>query len=422
MLIVQENRSFDNLFHGFPGADYAKYGLVHTGRRVALRPVSLRVDYDINHGYRAFLTAYDHGRMDRFDLVHAGIGPRADGPETEEPYPQYRYVERDEIEPYFDMARRYTLADHMFQSNMDQSFAAHLFLIAGQAGHAVNVPSGRPWGCDAWPATRVHTLGTSRHPKRAVFPCFGFATLVDELDARGRSWRYYAPRLDEPVRWITFMRERQLASVERIDRNERRAPDFGQVWSAYDAIDHVRYGPDWATNVVSPTRRVLRDIAAGDLAAMTWVVPTWKNSDHSLSRSASGPAWVASIVNAVGRSRFWRDTAIVIVWDDSGGWYDHVPPPQLDQDGLGDRVPMIVVSPYAKRSFVSHTTYEFGSILKFAEETFGVPPLARSDRRASSIADCFDFTQRPAAFETVPLGPSRQMPAQSAEERQPDDT
>ena len=154
---------------------------------------------------------------------------------------------------------------------------------------------------------------------------------------------------------------------------------------------------------------------------MTWIVPTWKNSDHSLSRSVGGPLWVSSIVDAIGRSKFWKDTAVIVVWDDSGGWYDHVPPPQLDSDGLGDRVPMIVISPYAKEHYVSHTTYEFGSILKFAEQTFGLGALAASDRRAASIADCFDFGRTPAPF--VAVGAPSQLSAveDSTEDRQPDD-
>jgi phospholipase C len=174
------------------------------------------------------------------------------------------------------------------------------------------------------------------------------------------------------------------------------------MWSAFDAIAPVRYGYEWATNVVSPETRVLSDINNGYLANMTWVVPDMKNSDHSSSLSASGPDWVASIVNAIGRSKFWKSTAIVVVWDDSGGWYDHVPPPQLDYDGLGNRVPMIVISPYARRGYVSHTQYEFGSILKLAEERFGLPPLAASDRRANGLLDCFDFARPPRPF--TPIG------------------
>src|SRR6202011_2275552 len=96
------------------------------------------------------------------------------------------------------------------------------------------------------------------------------------------------------------------------------------------------------------------DIPAGQLAAVTWVVPSFANSDHARSMSTTGPQWVGSIVNAVGKSPFWDSTAIFIVWDDWGGWYDHVSPPQLDSLGFGIRVPLIVVSPYAKHGYVSH--------------------------------------------------------------------
>ncbi len=119
-----------------------------------------------------------------------------------------------------------------------------------------------------------------------------------------------------------------------------------------------------------------------------------------------GPSWIASIVNAVGESPQWRSTAIVVVWDDWGGFYDNVPPPQRDFRGLGIRVGCLIVSPYV-RPHVSHTEYEFGSILKFVEETFGLRPLGLAsagytDKRAQSIADSFDFTRRPRAFKKIP--------------------
>jgi len=401
VIVVQENRSFDNLFHGFAGADYADYGYDHLGRRVRLAPVSLRVGYDISHRYNDFLLAYNGGKMNGFDLVYAGEGQAAVGPPPKNAYPQYAYVPENEIEPYFTMAKRYTLADHLFQSNLDQSFGAHLFLIAGQAAHVINVPSGKPWGCDSSPFSRVPTLGPHRRPGPHVYPCFEFRTLGDELDAAHLPWRYYAPHVDSQKLWAQIGAQR-LHRRARQAKAPRHGPDFGQLWTAYDAVVHIRYGPDWATNIVSPETSVLSDIPNGELAAVTWVIPDWKNSDHSDSESDSGPDWVASIVNAVGHSKYWNDTAILILWDDSGGWYDHVRPPQVDDDGLGDRVPLIVVSPYAKAGYVSHVPYEFGSILKFTEHVFGLPPLAASDRRANDLDDCFDFTQAPRPFVTIP--------------------
>jgi phospholipase C len=134
---------------------------------------------------------------------------------------------------------------------------------------------------------------------------------------------------------------------------------------------------------------------------VSWVIPTFTESDHPRTTKDTGPSWVASIVNAIGESPYWSDTAIIITWDDWGGFYDHVPPAQLDQFGLGFRVPMIVVSPYAKHAHVSHTRYEFGSIIKFIEETYGVPSLGQTDVRATDLTDCFDFQQSPAPF--VPI-------------------
>ncbi len=399
VIIVQENRSFDNLFHGYPGADWASYGLGHDGKRIPLRPISFAAGYDISHGYRDFLQAYHGGRMDRFDLVRAGRQPGALGKKARVPNAAYGYVPLDETEPYFQMAQRYVLADRMFQSNMDQSFAAHLYLVAGQAAHTVNVPSGRPWGCDATPGARVRTLRTDRTVGNAIFPCFSFRTLADELDEHGLSWRYYAPRVDNGATWMHFLAMHPGA------RQEGAGLEFGQLWSAFDAIVQVRYGPEWSTNIVSPETTVLHDVAQGDLAAVTWIVPDWKHSDHALSRSATGPDWVASIVNTIGKSRFWRDTAIIVLWDDSGGWYDHVPPPQLDYDGLGDRVPLLVISPYSRHGYVSHTQYEFGSILKFTETIFGLRTLARSDARANNLDECFDFEQPADAF--VPIATMR---------------
>ena len=164
--------------------------------------------------------------------------------------------------------------------------------------------------------------------------------------------------------------------------------------------------------MISPETTVLTDIPAGKLPAVSWVIPDLINSDHPGSGGKTGPSWVASVVNAVGSSQYWNSTAIVILWDDWGGWYDDAVPPQLDFRGLGLRVPCIIVSPYARMAspqqpgYVSHTQYEFGSILAFVEQTFGLPvlgppSLGYTDSRATSIADSFDFQQKPRAFKHI---------------------
>jgi phospholipase C len=196
------------------------------------------------------------------------------------------------------------------------------------------------------------------------------------LNAAALPWKYYAPSIGQ---------------------------DGGNLWSAYDASSPIRYSKYWAGNVISPETRVLSDIQGGNLPAVTWVIPSFTDSDHPDSYSSGGPDWVGSVVNAVGNSKFWNSSAIFILWDDWGGWYDDVPPPQLDLVGLGFRVPFIVVSPYAKHDYVSHVQYEYGSIVKFAEWAFNLQSLGVTDVRANPLFDCFNFTQAPRPFQPLSL-------------------
>jgi phospholipase C len=369
VIAIQENRSFDNLFHGFPGADTASTGLIHTGQRVTLQQVPLTVSYDLRHHMSDFINAYDGGKMDGFDLEK-----RLGGPDL----PEYGYVRPSDVQEYWDLAKRYTLGDHMFPSQIDASFSAHQYLIAGQTAGAVDTPSAVPWGCDAPGGTTVPTVVTGRSLGPGVFPCFDYQTLGDLLDRAGATWRYYAPAL-----------------------NAGNGDYGGQIWVAYDAVRHIRYGPDWQSDNSSPETAFLTDVKNGHLANVTWIAPDFLNSDHPGVPSDTGPAWIASIANTIGASKFWNSTVLLVVWDDWGGWYDHVPPPQLDLHGLGIRVPLIVVSPFAKRGYVSHDQYEWGSVLGFVEQTFGLHALAASDSRADPLTDCFNFTQKARPYQAI---------------------
>jgi phospholipase C len=399
VVIVQENRSTDNLLNGFPGVDTVRVGSDHRGRRVPLAASDFNTPYDIDHSLRNFTRDYDNGKMDGYDLARVGDVPGAHTTRNFGPYPQYKYLRRDFVAPYFAIGREFATADRMFQSNLEQSFAAHLFLIAGTSGGAINIPSGRPWGCDAAPTTQVSVMNAQRRIVRRVFPCFSFRTLGDELDEKNLRWAYYAPQVGSATQWRTYNR----AILRHQSTKHIVHPDFGGLWSSYDAIDHIRFGPDWTDNVISPETTVLHDIKNGHLRAVSWVIPDFKNSDHSLSRSATGPDWVGAIVNEIGKSSYWDDTVVIITWDDSGGWYDHVRPPQLAYDGLGSRVPLFVVGKYVKHGYVSHQTLEFGSILKFIETRFGLKPLTQTDTRASNLLQFFDFSQPPQPFEPIPV-------------------
>ncbi len=373
VIVVQENRSFDNMFSGFPGADSVQSGVGHAGQTIALRPWGLEQSGDIDHDRSGFTAEYADGAMNGFDIVTTY---RAPDPERF----AYAFVPRNESANYWTLARNYTLADHAFSSVSAGSYPQHQFLIAAQSDHVVEGPNAIPWGCDSPPGTTTGVAAANGSIVTGPFPCFDYPTLATSLDRAGLAWRYYTPAV-------------------------RGGDPGGLLWSAYDSIRAVRYGPEWQTNVISPETTVLKDVASGTLGAVTWVVPSFANSDHPSSASASGPDWVTGIVNAVGDSPFWNSTAIFILWDDWGGWYDHVAPPQLDALGLGFRVPLLVVSPYARHGYVSHVLYEYGSLAKFAEWAFNLPSLGQTDVRAGNLFDCFDFAQKPTRY--VPLSVRR---------------
>jgi phospholipase C len=382
IIVIQENRSVDNLFQGLPGADTRSYGYTTTGEKVTLRPITLATSWDIDHSSTSFFQACNGAgsypgtrcRMNGFNresLECGGLG----GAPCPKDHPQYGYVPRKESQPYFDMAAQWAFGDRMFTSHFDaSSFVSHQYIIAGQAQSSVDYPTGL-WGCDGGKTDTVDTVNLQREITGAnIRVCFDSLTLGDELDTAKLSWGYYT------------------AGVF----------GNGNLWNAYQAIKHIRYGPDWKADVIRPQARFFKDVKAGQLRTVSWITPTCVNSDHAGCESAAGPAWVASIVNAVGESKFWNSTAIFVFWDEYGGWYDHVPPHKLDYDGLGLRVPLLIISPYAKKGFVSHVQYEHGSLLRFIEDQFGLGRLAASDARANSPGpDCFDFNQKPRPF--VPI-------------------
>lgn len=379
VVIFQENRTPDNLFHGLPGADIANSGVNSRGETIPLTPISLAAPYDLDHSHGAFVAMHDGGKMDGADKVFAKC---LDNTRNCLPrHPQFVYVNPSEARPYFLLAERYTFGDRMFQTNQGPSFPAHQFIISGTSAptaasdlFAAENPWGGPdpfgnAGCTAPAGERVFLIDPSGNESSKQYPCFEHLTLLDLLDVRHISWRYYTP-------------------------------SAGFIWTGPNAIRHLRFGRDWHRNVILKQTQVLTDIGNRQLPTVSWVIPSGQASDHP-GNDGSGPSWVASIVNAIGHSPYWSNTAILITWDDWGGFYDHVAPPIYNSYEYGFRVPLIVVSPYAKAHYVSHVTHDFGSILRFIEETFNLPSLGYADARADDLSDCFDFYQRPLGFHTI---------------------
>jgi phospholipase C len=397
VVIFQENRTPDNLFHDpvliQRGADIASTGKNSLGQVITLTPTSLVTDYDLSHTHTSFVAMYDNGKMDGADKIPVTCRKGAP-PTCPPPNAWFQYTDPTEAAPYFQLAETYTFGDRMFQTNQGPSFPAHQYIISGTSAPSVGsnlfvaenpVGSADPFnntGCIAPPTETVALIDPSGAEPRNIYPCFEHPTLTDELNAQGISWRYYSP-------------------------------SAGIIWNAPNAIEHMCgpnvtppnatacTGSDWTNNVVLQYTQVLKDIQNGKLATVSWVIPSGQASDHAVITDGTGPSWVASVVNAIGNSQYWSDTAIFITWDDWGGWYDHVAPTVIDSYEYGFRVPLIVVSPYAKAAYISHQTHQFGSILKFIEENFSLSSLGYADANADDFSDCFDYTQSPLTFHTV---------------------
>jgi phospholipase C len=416
VILIQENRSFNNLFMGFPGADTATHGLCKAGprwcrtaREVTMRPIPLEDGHhiggkDLDHSHHGYLIECDRDpatkvcRMDGFDLISLGETGQQ-GPAKLYPY---AFVERSETKQYWDFAHHYALADQMFSTDTASSFIAHQEILSGTVRIDANTsltdqPNRTPWGCDAPKGTKVPIIKANGlwFETSKYFPCFTqYGSIADLLDAAGVSWRFY---------------------VDAMFASEPHYDFSGGVWNGFDAIKKVRYGPDWK-NIVIPNTTIFSDLKGGTLPQVSWVIPTLCDSDHPGAGDNGGPRWVTQVVNAIGKSQYWNDTAIVLFWDDWGGWYDNVPPREIDYTSLGFRVPMVVISPYAKPGVVSHTIYDIGSILKFVEQTFGLGSLGTTDATANSIGDVFDFTQAPAAFKPEGVPGARSCPKGGARE------
>jgi phospholipase C len=382
--IIKENRSFDNYFGTFPGADGATSGPISTGQVIPLGPTP---DYtyplDPEHDFGGTIEGMDNGKMDRFDLL---IDGNVNGN-----YLAYTQASQTDIPNYWAYAQNFVLADRMFSSIKSDSFTNHLYTVAAQDNSAIMLkgptrPKGNPgWGCDA-PLGDVAELMDIQGNLHNEPPCWDFQTLADSLQSVGVSWKFYAPASGQ----------------------------IGYNFSTLDAINHIRNGPLWAANIV-PDSQFAADALAGNLPAVSWLVTGTQNDHPKGCAICASENWAVNQINAIMQGPDWSSTAIFMTWDDFGGFYDHVSPPTKDQFGLGPRVPMLIISPYAKTSYVSHTQYEFSSVLKFIEELYGLPPLTSRDANANDTTDSFDFTQSARAplilqARNCPIPSANQVP------------
>ena len=354
VIVIQENRTPDNLFGScvIPGAD-----LVATGNQL-----SLGSNVDVDHGHKTFL---------------AEIGGKYQSK-------AFAYVQQSDVASYCQLGAQYAFANRMFQTNQGPSTPAHQFLFSG-----TSAPSDTSdWfeseiafgGCLSIGLTLVQFIDPAGKENHMGSPCLDPSTMADLLDPAGISWRYYAPSATSM--WTAPAAIKHLCVPVKIG-------------FAYNCT-----GEDWKNMDFNPPD-VLDDIANNNLAAVSWVVPSAPYSDHP-GYGTGGPAWVASIVNAIGQSAYWQSTAVIVLWDDWGGWYDHVPPLQNSTGWCpsycyGFRVPMLVISAYTPTGYVDNNTHDFGSILRFVESNFGlglIGPGTYADSYSDNLAEFFTAGQQ----------------------------
>jgi phospholipase C len=373
VIIIKENRTFDHLFGRFPGADGTTTGMMD-GKVVPLIRGAKVIPKDLPHSFGDGIRDFNGGKMDGFARADPAIMKWA-----------YSQMRPHQVPNYWHWAKRFVLADNFFASHKGPSFPNHLYLIAAQSGGATNGPGNtarrlgstmsRSWGCDAPPVTTVPIIDSEGNTVR-VAPCFDFLTEGDLLTEAGLGWSYYAATDEQG----------------------------GYIWSAYNAVRHIREDPvQWEEHVL-PVDDFIQDATAGVLPEVTWVTPRWSVSEHPYGQTnfCLGENWTTQVVNAIMAGPDWNETAVFITWDDWGGFYDHVPPNRVDSFGFGFRVPLLVISPYARESYVDHREAEFSSILRFVEDNWGLGQLTHRDTRADNLSYDFDFSQPPRPPHLLP--------------------
>jgi phospholipase C len=403
VVIVQENRSLDMVFNGFPGANTSRTGFDSHGHMHTLQPISFATECDASHSHHQFVVEFNNGGNNGWNLARAGCQPGFSLPDG-----VFAYVQSSDTASYWQAASNYALADEVFQTNEGPSLPAHQFLIAGQSGgHGSDAPwalaenggssssragtdqnagqamfddeagsDGSNDGCGGNPKVTVKQInlttnfpGTEGNPVQA---CKEYQTIFDEAMNVGLTWKYYAHHA-------------------------------GNLWSGPDAVQHLWNNPAW--RAVTPETQVLTDISNHQLANIVYVTPSAANSDHPHTFATSpysGPAWVGSIVNAIGNDPYyWGNTTILVTWDDWGGWFDHV---KADRPNPNDpyqssfRVPLLVISPYVIAHNVDHNTRTFDSIVTYIESTFGLPSLGMADQNTDDLSSMFNYSQSPLQF------------------------
>jgi phospholipase C len=426
VIIMQENRSFDSYFGTYPGADGIP-GLAGNPGRLpcvpyastgsCVQPYHDRNDLNIGgpHGSASARGDINGGRMDGFVATQKlavrnceatfkpNCGGQAGKPDI------MGYHTGADIPNYWTYAHDFVLQDHMFQPDASWSLPSHLYMVSGWSAHC-RVP-GDAMSCRSaienpgYPPDFAHQLGI-KHPTP---PDYAWTDITWLLHKYSISWAYYVSKGRQPDC-------EQASQITCTPYSQSyRTPG---IWNPLLWFDTVR--EDRQRGNIEPLSRFFTAARSGTLPKVSWIMPNDKNSEHPPGLISVGQSYVTGLINAIMRSPDWKSTAIFLAWDDWGGFYDHVVPPQVDAQGYGLRVPGMVISPYAKRGYVDHQTLSFDAYLKFIEDDFlggrrldprtdGRPDPRPDIRENASILgnlmSAFDFSAPPRPPVLLPLDP-----------------
>jgi phospholipase C len=476
IVIMQENRSFDSYFGTYPGAD----GLPASGGQFTVCIPNPRLGdcerpfHDpslVNgggpHGQLAALADIDGGLMDGFvrmsELGGRGCGGFAGVCNSSAPADAMGYHDAREIPNYWAYAQHFVLNDHMFESDASWSLPSHLYLVSEWSAHCsllgiadscVNnnqlggfqlrqiaaAVGGRATQLDYETCLADRTAKLPRHirgrgralrrtARAAVLACinriarrraeinrdtagannYAWTDMTYLLHRHGISWGYYVTPGGQP----------DCNDGAANCAQQQLSPGTPNIWNPLPSFTDVKQ--DGQTQNVQPTANFLAQARAGTLPAVSWVVPDQSHSDHPPANIQEGQAYVTNLINTVMAGPDWGSTAIFLVWDDWGGFYDHVIPPSVDQNGLGIRVPSLVISPYARAGFVDHQTLSFDAFNKFIEDAFlggerldpstdgrpdPRPDVRDANPHLGNLAADFDFNQAPRVPLILPMHPA----------------
>ncbi len=439
VVIMQENRSFDEYFGTYPGANGIpmRNGVptVCAPDPVAgtcVRPYHDRADVNAGgpHGRSAARGAIDGGRMDGF-IIQQRLGRKVSCKNINTPgcsvgakgrSDVMGYHNEREIPNYWSYARNFVLQDHMFESNASWSLPAHLFLVSGWSAHC---SSSDPASCSN--ALQVpglppdYALHGKVAERRVHYPTpeYAWTDLTYLLHRYGVSWGYYVSGGLQP----------DCANDQFACAPAPQSASTPGIWNPLPYFQTVRQNKQIQN--IQPLAGFYEQAQAGSLPAVSWVAPSERFSEHPPATVSAGQSYVTSLINAIMRGPNWSSTAIFLTWDDWGGFYDHVAPPHVDQNGYGLRVPGLVISPYAKTGYIDHQTLSFDAYAKFIQDDFLAgqrldpatdgrpdprPDVRESASQLGNLASDFNFNQTPRRpmllRATGPLPP--EAPAQSA--------